>query len=175
MQKLSPRDKSVRSIQSYDKDSKPHHGGCAIKIWRITELKQFHSFTLGQALFLFFFFSFSPCPCCHQHVHFFIHNSSFWTSSDSARLPKVVLHNAGEVSYIFTSSEWMMTLCCNAILGSGEIPASCPLLGFTVYLSLMRTHTLWNTISLTYSICAAMCIHRHTKFRKSAGCQFLLY
>lgn len=93
-QKLSPQDKLMLSIQSYDNDSKPHYGECPIKMWRITRVETISLLYCRSGVFFFFLFPLPP-PAYHPRVNFFIHNSYFPTSSDSSWLPKLVLHSCG--------------------------------------------------------------------------------
>lgn len=92
-QKLSPQDKFMLSIQSYDNDSKPQYGDCPIKMLRITGVETISLLHCRSGFF--FLFSSVPAVCYHPRVNFFIHNSYFPTSSDSRWLPKLALHSCG--------------------------------------------------------------------------------
>lgn len=64
--------------------------------------KYLHRLTAGQAvLFVAMIFILLPCPCSRPHVHFFIHNSLFSTTSDSRWWPNAPRHNCGGEFFYF--------------------------------------------------------------------------
>lgn len=102
-QKLSPQDKLMLSIQSYDNDSKPHYGECPIKTWRITGLETISLLYCRSGIFFHFL-----CPCCLPIIHvlifsFIIHIFlPLLTAGDCQFLPYTAVE---EMSYTSTSLE----------------------------------------------------------------------
>lgn len=173
-QKLSPQDKLMLSIQSYDNDGKPHYRECPTKTWKMTGVETISLFCCRL----------DPPPLTallsvyHPRVNFFIHNSYFPTSSDSRWLPKLVLHSC-EGDFLYFS---LFRVNDDTLLQHwGEIPAYCPLLGFTVENCTNSLITYTHADSLKYNLpklshlCSTVytCTQTHW-YRKCSSCQFLL-
>lgn len=109
-QKLSPQDKLMLSIQSYDNDSKPHYGECPTKMWSITGVERMALLYYRSGMF--FLYPLSLLSACHLLIFsFIIHIFQLCLTARACQnLPYMVVE---EISYISTSLERMMTLYCN--------------------------------------------------------------
>lgn len=143
--------------------------------------KYLHRLTAGQAvLFVAMIFILLPCPCSRPHVHFFIHNSLFSTTSDSRWWPNAPRHNCGGEFFYF----YLCGVNDEAALQSrAEAEERNPSLLPSAWFPCRKLHqrhnylhsrsTIWNTISPSDSVGAATCtVHRRTKCRKCASCRF---